>query len=92
MTCGGLCPGLNNAIRGLVLELADNYGVPEILGFRDGFRGLVGDVEPVRLSYPEVIADIHNRGGTILGTSPGDQDPARMVATLERLDISPCCS
>jgi 6-phosphofructokinase 1 len=87
VTCGGLCPGLNNVIRGLVLELADNYGVPEILGFRDGFRGLVGDVEPVRLSH-EVVADIHNRGGTILGTSRGDQDPARMVATLERLGIS----
>ena len=41
VTCGGLCPGLNNVIRGLVLELADNYGVTEVLGFRDGFRGLV---------------------------------------------------
>src|SRR5580692_5230780 len=87
VTCGGLCPGLNNVIRGLVLELADNYGVPEIFGFRDGFRGLVGDVEPVRLSH-EVVADIHNRGGTILGTSRGDQDPARMVTTLERLGVS----
>ena len=46
VTCGGLCPGLNNVIRGLVLELADNYGVTEVLGFRDGFRGLVGDAEP----------------------------------------------
>ncbi len=42
MTCGGLCPGLNNVIRGLVLELADNYGVTDVVGFRDGFRGLVG--------------------------------------------------
>ena len=41
VTCGGLCPGLNNVIRGLVLELADNYGVTEVLGFRNGFRGLV---------------------------------------------------
>ena len=40
MTCGGLCPGLNNVIRGLVLELADNYGVTDVFGFRDGFRGL----------------------------------------------------
>src|ERR1700753_2227118 len=50
VTCGGLCPGLNNVIRGLVLELADNYGVTDVVGFRDGFRGLVGpDVAPVRL-------------------------------------------
>jgi len=87
VTCGGLCPGLNNVIRGLVLHLADSYGVTEVLGFRDGFRGLVGDVEPVRLDR-DVVADIHNRGGTILGTSRGNQDPERMVATLERLGIS----
>jgi 6-phosphofructokinase 1 len=87
VTCGGLCPGLNNVIRGLVLELADNYGVTDVLGFRDGFRGMVGDAEPVRLSR-EVVAGIHNRGGTILGTSRGGQDPALMVATLERLGVS----
>src|ERR1700728_2502629 len=50
VTCGGLCPGLNNVIRGLVLELADSYGVTDVLRFRDGFRGLAGDVEPGRLS------------------------------------------
>jgi 6-phosphofructokinase 1 len=86
VTCGGLCPGLNNVIRGLVLELADNYGVTDVLGFRDGFRGLVGDVEPVRLSR-EVVAGIHNRGGTILGTSRGGQDPAAMAQTLDRLGV-----
>jgi 6-phosphofructokinase 1 len=88
VTCGGLCPGLNNVIRGLVLELADNYGVTDVVGFRDGFRGLASaDVAPVRLSR-EVVSDIHNRGGTILGTSRGDQDPALMVETLVRLGIS----
>jgi 6-phosphofructokinase 1 len=88
VTCGGLCPGLNNVIRGLVLELADNYGVTDVVGFRDGFRGLVGpDVAPVRLSR-EAVADIHNRGGTVLGTSRGDQDPSLMVETLGRLGIS----
>jgi 6-phosphofructokinase 1 len=87
VTCGGLCPGLNNVIRGLVLELADNYGVTDVLGFRDGFRGMVGGAEPVRLGR-EVVAGIHNRGGTILGTSRGGQDPARMVETLERLGVS----
>src|ERR1700678_4579928 len=83
VTCGGLCPGLNNVIRGLVLELADKYGVTDVLGFRDGFRGMVGDVSPVALSR-EVVAGIHNRGGTILGTSRGGQDPGLMVTTLDR--------
>jgi len=87
VTCGGLCPGLNNVIRGLVLELADNYGVTEVLGFRDGFRGLVDGSEPLPLSQ-DVVADIHNRGGTILGTSRGGQDPGAMVATLERLGVN----
>src|SRR3984957_10353937 len=87
VTCGGLCPGLNNVIRGLVLELADNYGVTEVLGFRDGFRGLVDGSAPLRLSH-DVVADIHNRGGTILGTSRGGQDPGAMVTTLERLGVN----
>src|SRR4051794_32077752 len=41
VTCGGLCPGLNDVIRGLVLELTSHYGVRKILGFRNGYRGLV---------------------------------------------------
>jgi 6-phosphofructokinase 1 len=87
VTCGGLCPGLNNVIRGLALELTDNYGVTEVLGFRDGFRGLAASAEPVRLTH-DVVNDIHNRGGTILGTSRGSQDPALMVSTLERHGVS----
>jgi 6-phosphofructokinase 1 len=87
VSCGGLCPGLNNVIRGLVRELADNYGVTDIVGFRDGYRGLVGGTDPVRLTH-DVVADIHNKGGTILGTSRGDQDPGAIVATLRRHGIS----
>jgi len=87
VTCGGLCPGLNNVIRGLVLGLSENYGVTDILGFRNGYQGLAGDHEPVRLT-PAVVADIHNRGGTILGTSRGGQDTDEVVATLARLEIS----
>src|SRR5215469_15744426 len=84
VTCGGLCPGLNNVIRGLVPELSDSYGVTDIFGFRDGFRGLVGGAAPVRLSH-HMVADIHNRGGTVLGTSRGNQDANEMVTTLARL-------
>src|SRR5580698_7288418 len=87
VTCGGLCPGLNNVIRGLVLELSENYGVTNIVGYRDGYRGLVSGEEPMRLT-PALVADIHNHGGTILGTSRGGQDPAEILATLVRHEIS----
>jgi 6-phosphofructokinase 1 len=88
VTCGGLCPGINNVIRGLVLELTHAYGVKEIYGFRYGFEGMVArhDRPPVRLG-PESVADIHQQGGTVLGTSRGEQDPGEMVDTLERLGI-----
>jgi 6-phosphofructokinase 1 len=88
VTCGGLCPGVNNVIRGLVLELTNGYGVSEIYGFRYGYLGLVGKHghEPVRLTAASV-GDIHNGGGTALGTSRGDQDPREMVDRLDQLDI-----
>jgi len=87
VTCGGLCPGVNNVIRGLVLELTHGYGVEQIFGFRYGFRGLAaGGPEPVRLT-PSSVAHIHHAGGTSLGTSRGEQPPREMVDRLEALDI-----
>lgn len=83
VTCGGLCPGLNNVIRSLVLELHYTYGVKNILGFRFGYQGLdpaCGE-EPVVLT-PEVVRDIHNMGGTMLGTSRGPVDVAVAVRHL----------
>lgn len=87
VTCGGLCPGLNDVIRGLVMELSRHYGIAEVTGFRFGYAGLVPDgAPPVRLT-PEAVHDIHERGGTILGTSRGAQDPGRMVDRLVELGI-----
>jgi 6-phosphofructokinase 1 len=88
VTCGGLCPGLNNVIRGLVLELTDHYGVAEIVGFTGGYRGLTGAgaEESVALT-PDAVRDIQNRGGTILGTTRGNQDIDEMVDTLARRRI-----
>ncbi len=81
VTCGGLCPGLNNVIRGLVLQLTEIYGARAIFGFRNGYQGLTDGSEPVHLT-PESVTDIDKRGGTILGTSRGNQPPAAMVDTL----------
>jgi 6-phosphofructokinase 1 len=88
VTCGGLCPGLNNVVRGLVLELTHGYGVEQIVGFRYGYEGLVPRYghEPVRLT-PALVSDIHHDGGTFLGTSRGDQNPAEMVDRLVELGI-----
>lgn len=83
VTCGGLCPGLNNVIRGLVLQLREAYGVKTVLGYRNGYQGLTDDSVPLALT-PEAVHDIHNRGGTILGTSRGNQDAAVMIDTLVR--------
>lgn len=88
VTCGGLCPGLNNVVRGLVVELTQGYGVKHILGFRYGFEGLVRrhGLGPVRLT-PAVVADAHHEGGTMLGTSRGNQDPGEMVDRLLELGV-----
>jgi 6-phosphofructokinase 1 len=83
VTCGGLCPGLNDVIRGLVTELTLHYGVTEIFGFRNGFQGLVPSYgHGVRALTIENTRDINELGGTILGISRGDQNPETMVDTL----------
>ena len=84
VTCGGICPGLNTVIRGLVMTLWHGYGVRMIHGLRYGFAGLSAREghQPIALT-PEFVRDIHNLGGTVLGTSRGPQDPQEMVDTLE---------
>jgi 6-phosphofructokinase 1 len=88
VTCGGLCPGLNNVIRTLFLELHHSYGVKEVLGFRGGYQGLdpVRGPEPTVLT-PAFVDNIHHHGGTILGTSRGPVDMAAAVDNLIRRDI-----
>ena len=93
VTCGGLCPGINNVIRALTLELHHHYGVKKILGIRYGFQGLNPAVGlPPLLLDPELVEDIHRDGGTILGSSRGPQDPAVMVDFMvsENVDMLFC--
>ena len=88
VTCGGLCPGLNDVIRAIVLSLHHHYGVKTIYGFRFGYEGLVRRYghTPLELT-PAAVSRIHEIGGTVLGSSRGPQDPAEMVTTLEELKI-----
>ena len=90
VTCGGLCPGLNDVIRSLFLELHHAYGVKEVLGFRGGYQGLDPQLgaEPIVLTK-DFVDDIHKEGGTVLGTSRGPVDIGRAVDNLirRRVDI-----
>ncbi len=89
VTCGGLCPGLNDVIRGLVMELSHRYGVSRIYGFRYGFEGLIPRYghTPWPLK-PDAMDAIHAFGGTILGTSRGQQDIGEMISFLEEMEVN----
>ena len=88
VTCGGLCPGINNVIRGLVTELTNHYGVRRIYGFKNGYQGFVPRYghDVVDLT-PEAVDGIDAEGGTILGSSRGQQDAVEVVDCLERMGI-----
>jgi len=89
VTCGGLCPGLNDVIRSLVLHLYNRYGVTRVVGFKYGYQGLIPKFNhPFVELTPEKVLDINNKGGTILGSSRGMQDVSEIVDTLERLNIN----
>ena len=89
VTCGGLCPGLNDVIRSLFFEMHHAYAVKEVLGFRWGYQGLDPEhgAEPLVLT-PELVDGIHLQGGTILGTSRGPVDKARAVDNLIRRRVN----
>jgi 6-phosphofructokinase 1 len=89
VTCGGLCPGLNDVIRGLVRNLTYHYGVRRVVGFRNGYQGFIASYryDLVDLT-PGSVQDINVDGGTVLGTSRGPQDPREVVDCLERLGIN----
>jgi 6-phosphofructokinase 1 len=86
VTCGGLCPGLNDIIRGIVTQLHLRYGVTTTYGFRYGYEGLMPKYghTPMTLK-PDNVSQIHNFGGSILGTSRGPQDIGEMVEFLEEM-------
>jgi 6-phosphofructokinase 1 len=88
LTCGGLCPGLNDVIRGLVMSLTHHYGVRNVLGVRYGYAGLTPDgLPPVELT-PDNVDEIHRDGGSMLGTSRGAQDVPVMVDQLMKWGVN----
>lgn len=88
VTAGGLCPGLNDVIRSIVMTLTYAYGVRRIVGFRYGYAGLTrnGPAKPELLT-PDMVAPTHDKGGSLLGSSRGDQDVREMVDALVGWDV-----
>ena len=82
VTCGGLCPGINTVVRALVLHSFERYGIKSILGGRYGYHGLGRQRSPFVSLTPEVVRDINDLGGTILGTSRGSPPVSEIVDCL----------
>ncbi len=89
VTCGGLCPGINNVIRNLVMQLNYNYGVHYIFGFQYGYQGFIPEyAHPLIDLTPASVRDIHTKGGSILSSSRGHQSVEEIVDCLERRMIN----
>jgi 6-phosphofructokinase 1 len=89
VTCGGLCPGLNTVIKGLVHTLIHEYDVRDIYGIPYGYQGLNPEYghRPIVLTH-DLVDTIHMQGGSILGSSRGPQDPKVMVDTLVNMRVN----
>ncbi|MBN2315324.1 MAG: ATP-dependent 6-phosphofructokinase [Sedimentisphaerales bacterium] len=89
VTCGGLCPGLNDVIRTITLSLIWQYGVRNVFGFRYGYAGLSANPpKPPLVLTSDLVDGIHLRGGDILSSSRGPQDIDEMVHTLQEMKIN----
>ena len=88
VTCGGICPGLNDVIRSIVLRLWHGYGVRNIVGVQFGLQGFIAKygLDFIKLD-PDVVSKIHELGGTMLGSSRGEQSIEEIVDTIERQNI-----
>jgi 6-phosphofructokinase 1 len=89
VTCGGLCPGINDVIRAIVLILYHGYGVRSVYGIPYGFRGFIPEYGlPVVDLSPQAVGQIHEYGGTILASSRGHQPIEGIVDALDRMNLS----
>lgn len=89
VTCGGLCPGLNDVIRAITFCALEEYEVKRVLGFQYGFEGLVAKYysQPLELNMDNTD-EIHEKGGTILKSSRGFQEPSECVDTLQHYKVN----
>jgi 6-phosphofructokinase 1 len=89
VTCGGLCPGLNDVIHELFQVLYYNYGVDVIYGIRNGYRGFWHEkYRPWERLTPSMIAHISQQGGTFLGSSRGGYDLEKIASAIEEHGVN----
>jgi 6-phosphofructokinase 1 len=88
VTCGGLCPGINDVIRSIVGTLEEGYGVTKISGIRYGFSGFWEEgFENMELSK-KVVSKAHKQGGSILGSARGGGDVDKIVDSILKQGIN----
>jgi 6-phosphofructokinase 1 len=89
VTCGGLCPGINDVIRSIVMDAYHHYHVASVIGIRYGLQGFIPQYghDIVELT-PKNVSNFHVFGGTELGSSRGPQAPDEIVDALERMNVS----
>jgi 6-phosphofructokinase 1 len=91
VTCGGLCPGLNNVIRELTKTLHQIYGIGgHVYGIQGGYRGFYDTderMQPIMLT-PQIVENIHHEGGTCLGSSRGGFDLDKILKFLKDKKVS----
>jgi len=92
VSCGGLCPGINDVIRAIVRCLWYRYGVTRISGIPYGYLGFLPEHQfPIVQLNPSLVDDIHKIGGTFLGSARGGgRDVEKIVDTMERLNLNMC--
>jgi len=89
VTCGGLCPGVNDVIRAMVMEGHHHYGINSTIGIRFGLEGFIPKYGHEILDLtPEYVSRIHEFGGTVLGSSRGHQPIDEIVDALERMNVN----
>jgi 6-phosphofructokinase 1 len=90
VTCGGLCPGLNDVIRAIVRCLWYRYGVRRISGIQYGYKGFLPEYQyGVKDLNPDIVDDIHKIGGTFLGSARGGgREVSKIVDTMEQLNLN----
>ncbi len=89
VTCGGICPGLNAVIRGIVTMNYYRYNNQRTYGIGYGYAGFMKELgHQITLLTPEVVDSIQLRGGTIIGTSRGPQPAEKIVDRLEELGVN----
>lgn len=88
VTCGGLCPGLNDVIRQIVFTL-ETYGVKNIVGIPFGYRGFFEKgLKEMPLSR-HLVENINLNGGSFLGVSRGGAKTSEIVDSIQarRIDM-----